>query len=500
VGASQGVNPTMRMLVRHHIASSRWAPLVRHGGPAKPSDIGEHIGEPIVRHRYRLAAGTDAPRPTVVLRGRVETTVRQILTESSSTLGSAIEAHIAVMDDVMRALQAKGIGRSRGEVSEKVAVRVGRHFCLTPDDPLDQAALVLAVCGLLDIAPPLSKAAFSMRFAGVFTERWERRGTVSCTAYPPAAVQLGSNSRPHLTVPHSENWTVGSDRSVYGRYMLYFKESARGRGDAASAVDPTGAGDVEVNRACEPYGLNHPQHHVVVASVAVGVRVDASALGDKEHAQRVRGVWKRWRGAEGIGPDSIDLDLVAAAEARAMLWAIATRTSQTQSWYTLTLADGLLARFVVRKLWMRLHGCERLSDEPASRDDVARFMSNAMHGALWEGLAAYLTSSPAGDDGVWDRPSAIAQEQHDAAVREFVSEHGETPHEHTERINRTLALLAEHLDVAQIVTNPGSDGAQRYADNLRELGGPRWSRLFLSWNDIRSWIGFAGDEGREGHE
>jgi hypothetical protein len=97
--------------------------------------------------------------------------------------------------------------------------------------------------------------------------RMHQAGSVS--AATAAGARLGAVPR----LDH--NWFLGSDH-VYDRYRLHAKRSAASRSvqPRAAIGPPDGCFDLaelEVWRACQPYGLAHQEHRVALRSLYVAI-------------------------------------------------------------------------------------------------------------------------------------------------------------------------------------------------------------------------------------
>ncbi|MEI2826409.1 MAG: hypothetical protein V9F04_08330 [Dermatophilaceae bacterium] len=483
---------TMRVLVRTHVTESRWGHLLRYGGPGKASDAVEHLGEPIVGARYLRDTGRHAPPATKVLTASEESQLTAAVAASIPTVGSAIDDYVRALATACRRLSQVRSSAPRSTVSERVAVRVGRHYARTPDTTLDLDELVAEVVHSIERAGPLSKGAFCDRYAGSYAVAWEGRGSAACRAFPPESVLVGSNAPPRLSVGWPENWTAGTDRSVYGRYLLYFKRSALGAGESPRVHDPHGAAVLEIDRVCAPYGLADRVGRVVVASLASGVRVDHNGATDSESAGRVLNRWRAGEGIQSVPVDTdaalFDDDLVEAAGAYVAIWVIDTARAKraNEAFRTLVAQDELLARFVVRKVWMRLHGQERAEAGPPTRMNITFWLTSALSAGVWEGLAAYQRASQPDLDAeptdLGERIARRRQRAHD----DFVADHGESPDAFVDRTNRTLSLIAERPALARIVRELPASASEEYAVEMDHVAGPAWTGRYLTWAQVRS--------------
>lgn len=482
---------TTRGLVRAHVAASSWGHLLRYGGPGKASDVVEHLGEPIVQHRYRHAVGRAAPSATTVLTASEASDMRGLLTGSLPTIGAAIDDYVSALATACQQLSHLGSSTPRSTVSERVAVRVGRHYAQTPACALDLDEVVAEVVQSLLRPSALSKGAFRDRYAAHYATMWQTQGHAAYLAHPPASVLVGSNDQPPLVVEVTENWTVGTDRSVYGRYLLYFKESARGAHEEFRGHDPHGVALLEVGRVCQRYGLARRVNHVIVASLASGLRVDLSAPQARETAAHIL---TRWRSGAGIAvaPDEthgadFDTELAAAAGAQVARWAIDAPSVRhdTETFRTLVNQDELLTRFVVRKVWMRLHGQERAEAAPPTRDDVSFWVTSALNAAVWEGLAAYQRADGSRPDGWTAGLDGSTEGRRVQAEAAFVAAHGESPHAFVERTNRTLAMIAERPALARLVREPSPNASEEYAVQMSLVAGPSWADRYLAWAEVQ---------------
>jgi hypothetical protein len=112
----------------------------------------------------------------------------------------------------------------------------------------------------------------------------------------PSSIGLGSDERPPLVpLTRMRNWQLGTDRSAYARYRLYFIATAQSRlrsppEHARPPADPHRSAHAEIVRTCSGFGLQQPAHRMASRSVA-SAAADTAAV-PLHDATRI---WKEWQ-------------------------------------------------------------------------------------------------------------------------------------------------------------------------------------------------------------
>lgn len=271
---------------------------------------------------------------------------------------------------------------------------VGRHLAegRTPDERTTAAFLADCLDDWAHRVRPMDAPAFAAAHTRRYDELWRRDGEPALATFPPSYLDLGSDARPPLVADDGgrNDWTRGTDRSVYHRYRLALKP----RGNARSwcghpdctapwqrpTADP---GADEVARACQPYGLAQPAHRQLLRSVHAGFGTD------------VPDAPRDWRAV--LTPCSA-VDVEAATDEVIVNAAVGAWASWRRGTLGRLLADELgdlaayhhvVARVASRRGWMSLHGRES-SDAPAARRCWLRgLVSNALYRQAAPSLRAW---------------------------------------------------------------------------------------------------------------
>lgn len=465
--------------------------LISHGiePVAKRSDFTTHVAVPLVRGAWAAIFGR-APSATKPLDDVDADRLDAILDDRlAQTLVAADRACDRVFDLLAQRADAVGVKIPRDKASERACTRVGRT--LRDQGTLDEDTchsiaddVFFGIMGSVAMGPK----EFAEAFAAVYDEAWAGQGCASISTWPPTDIALGHDMRPSLLpdpANQGRNWAQGSDRDVYGRYLLHHKDSARGRpprcsrGDCAnpppaSVRDP---GREECQRACLPYGLAHAAHRSLLRSVAFGLEAE------REEADGWL-TWEKWASPcqpIAVTPVGHDLDVEDAVASALAAWRHTDVGSLMVNQYGMAELLGPLRRTAVRKIWMDAHRFEREHAEPMRRCAVVRSVRAVLYhtfpGAYHEWLQGHLdgvdeatmldpcggqmppaavadATQPDGGPAAGDRTSWPAEPH--APTAEDLAEHSRQQH--------TIDLLTGHVDLVIAMRENGSDWRDEYED------------------------------------
>jgi hypothetical protein len=443
--------------------------LMRRGGGIQPSDLVRRVGRPLAREELVRAgvAGAGYREPLApaqladarVVAGGLEGRVLQA-------------AHVAnaILDDVEASARTEGLSFRRTEIGEATLTRVTGRM-LAGGDPADvewRSAVVESLLSRVREPQRLTPGEYAKRFASTWDEEWAAGGAQALAAFPPSGIALGADRRPPLIRPEARStcsWLDGLGRSVYDRYA----QEWRGRLAAADphqgwpghrAPRPRGesrdGAREEVTRAARPYGLEHPEHRDVLRAAFLGAGGEATP-----------GAWRRMAGAcraaGSVGELAAGIsDYLALARRGAALRTLELRFGDLGTY------PDLVARAIVRKLWMDVHRQEQRFTEPMCTCLVSRQVRVAVDKSVAEGLAAWLgVGEPGGDGDGWgevDDPAGGAGGR--AAGASDTSP--QAADDWQERANATFTLLLERPEVLQDVLRGGPDRLARYRSSVAE--------------------------------
>lgn len=418
-----------------------------------------------------------------------------------------IEALCAIGVEVSRTALAVLAGTGHrvtpGAASERLAGRVaGAYLKLNeavgeeaPQVPGEEALPELVRSLVLALAPrpaPLSAEEFLAVAVDEYDAIWAARGRASNAAFRPQLIELGPAERPPLLADRDGEsdvggWMRGTGRSVYSRYRLHYKATARSRAasvDDERRPDPADAHErvlEEVARSCAPYGLEAAPHHMVLLALPLAATFEErGGPGQGEavvrRAAEARAAWQQWKDPARLddpvppwtAPDDRsadpDAELVQALRGRLELWRAAGHVRILEHLNGSFSGQGALAeRAIVRRTWMELHRREREFVRPARRRDLVKALDMALRYTVGEaftaperlGDAVSEAGSPAENAGGpgQDAPTA-----------------GETPEEFDDRLQRTGEL---------VMADPGPEGVRSWRDQA--LAGDRgWTAEYDS--------------------
>lgn len=443
----------------------------------KRSDFVDHIGARIVRTRW---IGTAPSKSRPLAPPDVRTLEALLTNDLAALLHRANSACDSILDSVSARADDLGIRLSRDMLSERIATRVGAaHASEEPDPATSETTAGEILASLLAVAmrpAKFGREEFAQRYAAPYEQAWARHGCASVTAWPPSDVGLGLDRRPHLVAVKAKHaradWSLGTNRDIYGRYALHFDgravikppDCSRAECGSPVASSPDDPATAEVERACLPYGLSHEAHRVLLRSVAAGLEVEPS---------RPRG-WIRWEDwADPCRPlatdQAIDADVVDAVASYLAAWIHGTSGFQLVNQYGIGELLRPLRFTAVRKAWMIAHGTERRYPEPMRRCAVPRFLRPAFHSAFPGGTYRDWLDGHRGDPlpGEMLDPCPQGSPPEGTSEPAAKSRTGRPPtfEEWTQagREARTIELLSAHVDVVRSLLGNGSPGRDAYA-------------------------------------
>jgi len=397
-----------------------------------------------------------------------------ILVAHRSTIESSLEAAGTVISTLERLLAARGTLRRRTEYGEMVISAVGTA-AVNGEVP-DEAArrtIVGSVLAGLDASPPLlSRETFAERYVDRYEQLWNQAGAGNLDSHAPSRIGLGSDERPLLvSAPYREldhNWFLGSDRSIYDRYRLHAKRSAASRSVSQTTPAPAEAGDLaelEVWRACQPYGLAHSEHRVALRSLYVAISAfDPQCGAGSATAPGYSRKWKDWRaGNVALSPRTwLDESMIEATRAYIRIWHRSRLSGRAaaERFGALDLRLEQASEAAVRKLWMDLFRCEREQHEPARSGRLAAFVGTAFDKGVAEALAR------------WEEPGRGR------------------PAPDATRTTATRLLLERNasLRAAALGDPSGRSWAEAYEQAARQAVGPAWIQTYLSVRELATYL------------
>ncbi len=448
--------------------------------PTKRSDFVEHVAVRLIRKLWAADRGK-APNPRTVLDSGDQAILSGLVTGTfESDVRRGAEACEAVLQTVADFADAEGVRLPSQKVSERACTRVGRALVEATD--LDLAFVESTAAELVAVLSgptAMPKNEFIAAWSDAYDAAWTADGCTSTQSWPPTAIGLGLDRRPAL-VPVSRsgtghhNWSAGTNRTVYERYSLHFKATARGEPTTcanpscanprpAERVDPA---PVEVHRACQVYGLSLLEHQTLLRSVAEGLEAEPT---------RARG-WMRWEEwATPCRPVDVSQPTDGAIS-DAMASALAAWPG-TDVGHLMVGQHGMsailppLRRITIRKFWMDAHRYERTWAEPMRRCAIARTARSCLYKLIVKAYRDWVdgrlgdpdpsTMAPACPEGQPSPendpdPTGVAPKTGHAPTASELSD--------VERQNRTLDLLAQHPRVFRRFASHDPEWTDSYED------------------------------------
>lgn len=352
------------------------------------SDFMRQVAARLVRTWWPASSG-QAPGPRVALSNAQLEVALQLL--GSDQFGVALADASGLCREAAAGLELQlGIRMPQERprtFSERIAVWAGTQVATgTAPNVTDIAAFITAcIDERLARGAPIAIDEFTDRYRDLYDVVWNDRGAEALASSPPSAIDLGEDARPPLVRDpedgERDDWTRGTDRSVYDRYRFGFKRTRRPRPGTCeraaclAAVPPVTAdpASAEVWRAGEPYGLEHPEHRQLLRSVHLGVGAEPEA-GSRSWSVRLSPCTP----VDIQGTlDEVVMDAMALA---------------LQSWQRATgnqlLGDvagdldsyqHVIAWVVVRRGWTGLLGRETATRTPAQRCWLRSLISDALY-------------------------------------------------------------------------------------------------------------------------
>lgn len=358
------------------------------------SDFMRQVAARLVRTWWPVTAGP-APGPRAALADTQLDGVRMLLARERFELGLTDAARLC--REAATRLEFELITRMPDErpraFSERIAVWVGTHVATgSRPSPADIVSFVTAcIDEALAKGTPIGIDDFITGYGALSDATWSARGAAVLADFPPSSIDLGEDIRPPLVRDpedgERDDWTRGTDRSVYDRYRFGFRRIRVPRATCDRSdclvIDPPAVADraaAEVSRACEPYGLEHPEHQQLLRSVHVGVGAEPS--GRSSWSERLSPC------APVDLPGSVDEVVVDAIALAVRSWQRGTARQLFEE----VVGDPascqhVVAWVVVRRGWTSLLGRETSARLPARRCWVRSLVSDALRkeapGQIW---------------------------------------------------------------------------------------------------------------------
>lgn len=447
------------------------AELTRRGGGIQPSDLVRRVGRPLARDELARVGvadrGTSDPLEPASLAD-----ARAVADGLQGRVKQAAHVASAILDGVEAAARTEGLTFRRTDIGEVTLTRVAERMLVGGDlaDAPWRTAVVESLLVRIREPKRLTPGEFARRLAVSWDEEWEARGAAALAAFPPSGIALGADRRPPLTRPGNRatcSWLDGLGRSVYDRYALEWRgrlaapdphEGWPGHRPPRQRAEGRDGAREEVARAARPYGLDQPEHRDVLRAAFAG------AGGEPR-----RGAWRRMAGA--CRPSS-SVDELAAGISDCL--SLARRGGALRA-LELRLGDlgtypDLVARAIVRKLWMDVHRHEQRFVEPMCTCLVGRQVRVAVDKSVAEGLAAWLGGGGEGgdldgwgeDDDVGPGPGSATGNGSAAGRAQAIAD------EWQRRANATFTLLLERPEMLQDALQGGPDWPARYRSSVAE--------------------------------
>jgi hypothetical protein len=420
----------------------------------------------------------DYPRDSEPLAGPAVEHASSILVSHRPTIEGSLDAAGKIILSLERLLAERRTVRRRTEYGEMVISAVGTSAVndQVPDDAAQQAIAGNVLAGLNASPPLLSREMFAERYVDRYEQLWAQAGAENLDAHAPSRIGLGSDERPLLvSAPYREldhNWFLGSDRSIYDRYRLHAKRSAASRSMPAQTA-PAAAGqsgdlaELEVWRACQPYGLAHAEHRVALRSLYVAISAFEPRCDAGSGAPGSSRKWKDWRAGNVAlsGRGWLDESMIEATRAYIRIWHRSRLSGRAAAEHfgALDLRLEQASEAAVRKLWMDLFRCEREQHEPARSGRLAAFVGTAFDKGVAEALAR------------WEEPGRGR------------------PAPDATRTTATGLLLERSASLrAAVLADPRGDSwAEAYEQAARQAVGPAWTQTYLSVCELRAYLGHS---------
>lgn len=356
----------------------------------------------------------------------------------------------------------------------------------TPSDP-EVCALAMEILEARAVLPTrLRVSEFVQAYADEYVTRWQTHGAGNLSAHPPAAILLGHNRQPSLALPPgtSETDACGTDRSVYSRYAGYrpkppskptpFLSRAARCTQSVTRRSPTrDVASEEIIRACQPYGLTHDCHRIVLRATYFGLDLDEPVVvpeqreADGHDADRNEGRDLSRQCVTLNGPPEAEISAAVRRVVERRLKAAADksgdvtpRTPGELSENSMAWArDGYdprrlqghidrIAQIVVRRVWKAVHGIEMHVEEPICSCTLAKLVAVAFDRAVPAGLAGWAEQGPGCDGPDEPAPGTKAPEiPTPGGINDGVD--SKAPSRLLDTMNATSELLSENLGSAR---------------------------------------------------
>ena len=446
--------------------------VVRDFGGIQESDFVRQIAYPLLKSR----GGGNLPALSAPAgsgdAARIHAAVEQLCPE----LTSAADVGRRVMTAALALAAARDARCAPGDVSEKIATRVGRHVRQT-GGPVDAD---MVACIALEVQPtsirPMSKDQFVGSQTGAYDQQWAAHGAGAWLEWPPASMGLGSNSRPPLIGDGDDpDLTRGTARPVYARYRAYFKQTgatrrrrcqhrrcAPGRTPPADALPSR-----TIRQICSGLTLAHAEHRLFLRSLEIG-------LGEEPMARE--GQWAAFSEPDRDLPDSEnDVALIEHVGGHLSAW-LASPSGKRLQYMNPTLS----------KDWPIFRRAALLK----AHDELVRWEREHDHAMGSCGAAAI--ASIAIVAGIPFRGAELMAEQVRtcASVERVPRTDQSRDFMYQARFTLTMDLLADQLSLARAIVEDQPQWRGEYQQWAKQIGADR----LLTVDEVEEWRAEVRDD------
>ncbi|WP_112238844.1 hypothetical protein [Kribbella monticola] len=421
--------PTVHSLLFELLSGPEWTQRLARGWGAQRTDVLRQIASRIVFARWQTGR---TPQPTDPLSVERLPIVEAMIDKHRPLIAEAVDLQLRIVGTAVELAAEQGIKVTRSALSEPVSSVVGAAYVQDPPARLDPQEVAQHLLLRFTGRP---QRLTDDELVTQYLEDYHREWDTSPHRDRPSSIGLGSDERPPFVHARRENsWQLGTDRSVCGRYRLYFIGAGR--------HDPRTCADEEVRRACAGFGLLRPEHRTALRSISIA-SADAGRLADAVQ------VWNNRQQTRTVATGPVDESLTLEIAAKIRVWFGCSSAGKQ-----LTARQGdvgeyseVLSMALVRKVWMGLHAHERNERPVLAAADIHRLLGPALDKAVPEVVPQWMLEPPT------DPPSL-------------------------KRCNRSYAVLVEHQPLL-------TGTATEYVEFVHRKYGPAWSELVLTPDELR---------------
>lgn len=491
--------PSVDTLFAEVLTGPDYLDLTRRGRGVKPSDLIALGWRLFLRDWPYASEGPRKPKSALPAH-RVDAAVALVERLAPELVVGAQLAH-RVNRRVVELANAAGVSVTLADLSEPSLGRVAGLMCsgeLPVGDDLTAWIDTAAdeILRLRTKEPKHSGAQFTALYAGTVDRDWEAEGRYSLATAPPSHVALGADVRPLLAPAQgsTEDWTVGTDRTFYGRYQLHWKGVSGSDILGAPADDhwdtPRVArggecdlAEIEIRRACRPLGLNHREHRTVIRAAHQGV-----APTEGKH----RGAWEAFR--KHCRRAFADIELTAVVSDLTDSWLSgAAATNLKRHYGDLGNHVDLLQRGMARKAWIELLRREREFESPICSCGIGRTIRLGLTPGIPQAFHTFAIKPVTGAEDPLHFVSSPAEQAGDGFA---------DPVERDEwhRQQATCAVLNDDVKVATMIfeQQPGWEESYQHIVAAEARAGGGVVEL-LSVDELRDYV-LRLHRGREGRD